>query len=107
MENPPEKLEKLTEPAAPVKAVDKDMEINPYLRHTTVEEIEKYTPGRDLETTAPDDEKNDELSLKQAESLPEDDLSAGNGLMNELNLEAIVDKTQKFFGWLKKSLHLP
>lgn len=107
MENPPEKLEVREEQNAAVKAVDKDMEINPYLRHTTVEEIEKFTPGRDLETTAQASENNDELSLKQAESLPEDDLSAGNGLMNELNLEAIVDKTQKFFGWLKKSLHLP
>lgn len=104
MENSREKQE---EPSGAVKAVDKDMEINPYLRHTTVEEIEKYTPGREAETTAPENEKSDELSLKQAESLPEDDLSAGNSLMNELNLEAIVDKTQKFFGWLKKSLHLP
>ncbi|MBX9939139.1 MAG: hypothetical protein K2Y32_07795 [Candidatus Obscuribacterales bacterium] len=99
--------EKQEEPSAAVKAVDKDMEINPYLRHTTVEEIERYTPGREAETTAPESEKSDELSLKQAESLPEEDLSAGNSLMNELNLEAIVDKTQKFFGWLKKSLHLP
>ena len=48
-------------------------------------------------------EGGNQLSLEQAEKLPEDNFDAGN-LLPDLGLDAVVEKTQKFFGWLRKTL---
>ncbi|HMW92097.1 MAG TPA: hypothetical protein PKE54_18870 [Candidatus Obscuribacter sp.] len=91
-------------------ALEQDLADNPFTRTAVLDEPAKASPARKLPQAAREDsidslssEGGSRLSLDQAEKLPEDNFDAGN-LLPDLGLDAVVEKTQKFFGWLRKTL---
>lgn len=90
--------------------LEQDLADNPFTRTAVLDEPAKASPARKLPQAAREDsidslsaEGGNQLSLEQAEKLPEDNFDAGN-LLPDLGLDAVVEKTQKFFGWLRKTL---
>ncbi|MDX1986190.1 MAG: hypothetical protein SFV17_05850 [Candidatus Obscuribacter sp.] len=91
-------------------SLEQELADNPFTRTAVLDEPAKASPARKLPQASKEDsidalssEGGNKLSLEQAEKLPEDNFDAGN-LLPDLGLDAVVEKTQKFFGWLRKTL---
>lgn len=92
-------------------SLEQELADNPFTRTASLEEPPIGSPARKLPQATKEESieslseeaGSNKLSLEQAEKLPEDNFDAGS-LLPDLGLDAVVEKTQKFFGWLRKTL---